>query len=206
MKEIVILADGDFPKHKIPISILKNAEYVICCDGAAANLLAHSSVPDAIAGDLDSIPEKIRQQYSSIIHSSPDQETNDLTKAVILAMEKHPQKITILGATGKREDHTLGNISLLSQYKEQYGISIEMFTDYGRFIPINRTSEFDVPVGSQVSIFSLDTNIRIKSHGLDYPLDNVRFDSWWKATLNRVNNTPFTLEFESGRVIVYTAY
>lgn len=44
------------------------------------------------------------------------------------------RRIDILGATGKREDHTLGNISLLFDYMRQ-GLDVTMQTDYGSFTP-----------------------------------------------------------------------
>ena len=46
-----------------------------------------------------------------------DQETNDLTKAVNYVKTLGFREVLILGATGRREDHTLGNISLLAQFK-----------------------------------------------------------------------------------------
>ena len=61
---------------------------------------------------------------------NPDQETNDQTKAVNYLMEKGFRRIAIVGATGRREDHTLGNISLLMEYMRM-GQKYVMYTDYG---------------------------------------------------------------------------
>lgn len=33
--DTVILANGDYPQHNVPKSILRNAPRVVCCDGAA---------------------------------------------------------------------------------------------------------------------------------------------------------------------------
>jgi thiamine pyrophosphokinase len=207
MSEVVILANGDFPVNPLPLSILKNTEKVICCDGAVKGLLEISVDPAAIVGDLDSITPDIRDKYAQIIHKSDDQETNDLSKAFLFSLGLNPEKIVILGATGKREDHTLGNISLLSDFSRLTDIPIEMYTDFGLFIPVSKSSSFDFQTGRQISVFSLTPEIRIKSNGLKYPVDNVIFDSWWKATLNEVEQSPFTLEFKTGgRVIIYAAY
>ena len=51
-----------------------------------------------------------------ILHRISDQETNDQTKAVNFLLAQGKRRIAIIGATGNREDHTLGNISLLSDY------------------------------------------------------------------------------------------
>ncbi len=206
MKNVVILADGNFPEHPVPLMILESASIIICSDGAAAKLVKHGLNPSAIVGDMDSLDATLQERYKEIINKDSDQETNDLTKAFKYSLSMNPDKITILGATGAREDHTLGNISLLSLFRECTNAPIEMYTDCGRFIAVKSCSTISAPKGSQVSIFSLDTNIRIKSKGLKYPLDNVVFDSWWKGTLNETSEKTFTLDFDQGRVILYIVY
>ncbi|MFA6334953.1 MAG: thiamine diphosphokinase [Bacteroidales bacterium] len=206
MKNVLILADGEFPVHPVPLKVLKSAGTIICCDGAAAKLIKYGIVPFAIVGDMDSLDLQLQERYKEIIHKDCNQETNDLTKAFEYSLSLKPARITILGATGAREDHTIGNISLLSQYRERTDAEVEMYTDCGRFIAINSASTISLPVGSQVSIFSLDTNIKIISEGLKYPLDNVVFDAWWKGTLNKTTQESFTLDFLSGRIILYVVY
>ncbi len=129
----IILANGAFPTHAIPLSFLHHAERIICCDGSSKSLLNIGLKPDYIVGDLDSISDEIRTTFSSILYYNPDQEINDLTKAVKFCIQHEWKEITILGATGKREDHTLGNLSLLTDYKES--INVQLLTDYGVFVP-----------------------------------------------------------------------
>ena len=78
----VILANGRFPTHPVPLSILKNATRLICCDGAANNMEAMGLTPTAIVGDLDSLSEDLKGKYSDRLFQDTDTETNDLTKAV----------------------------------------------------------------------------------------------------------------------------
>ena len=99
--ETVILANGDFPKHAIPLSILHKAEYVVCCDGAINNLTHTNIIPNAIVGDCDSLSAFNQERFKDIIHRSKEQDTNDLTKAMRFCLDQGRNKITILGATGK---------------------------------------------------------------------------------------------------------
>ena len=52
---VSIIANGNFPCHKIPLDILKKSNTIIACDGAA-NILDYKKYKiDYIIGDLDSI-------------------------------------------------------------------------------------------------------------------------------------------------------
>ena len=53
MESVVILANGDFPIHPIPLRILTDAKTIICCDGAVNNMETYGRVPDFIIGDMD---------------------------------------------------------------------------------------------------------------------------------------------------------
>lgn len=204
--EIVILANGDFPSHPLPLEILRSGRRIICCDGAVDALVRLGLEPVTIVGDMDSIDSNLAERYRERIFHIGSQETNDLTKAFNHAVNLQPEKIFILGASGKREDHTLGNISLLSLYGKHKEIKVEMVTDSGTLIPVYSTTTFKAAAGSPVSVFSLDHKLRMTSEGLMYPIKGVKFDSWWKATLNISVSEQFTLKFRKGRVIVFIGH
>ena len=44
----VIFADGEAPSHEVPLSILRNAEKVVACDGAWRTAVKLGRVPDAV--------------------------------------------------------------------------------------------------------------------------------------------------------------
>ena len=184
----VILAHGEFPSSARTLGFLKQADRIICCDGAAERLLAEGIVPNLIIGDMDSLPSVLQQRYAGIVRKISEQETNDLTKAFKAALEPMPDAIHILGATGRREDHTLGNVSLLADYAAELAgssCSIDMVTETGVFHAFcDSEIRFSCPVGREVSIFAFDNSLQIKSEGLLYSTDKVTFDTLWKATLN----------------------
>ena len=192
-RNIVILSAGDFPRAEAPLAALRGADLRICCDSAAENLVAFGLEPDRIVGDLDSLSEAFRERYADRILHISEQDDNDLTKAFHLALTLSPSRITILGATGRREDHTLGNVSLLLDYAREAPCPVEMLTDFGRFETIFDTATLPSQPGQQVSIFAFDNTLTIKSAGLKYPTDQVRFDTLWKATLNEALSEAFTL-------------
>jgi thiamine pyrophosphokinase len=204
MSKAVIVADGNFPVHEIPLGYLDKADAVVCCDGSAESLVNSGMIPDAIVGDMDSLSDELTIRFSDRIFVDDNQETNDLTKAVKWCHASGYDDITILGATGKREDHTIGNISLLAEYSEY--VNVKMVTDTGIFLPFHRSCIIETNPGQQVSIFSVSPETKITSEGLRYPLINRKLKNWWEATLNEAIGNVVELKFEVGPVIVFLLF
>ena len=200
----IILADGRFPVHEIPLRYLRDAKHIICCDGSAESLAIADLEPEAIVGDLDSLNPGIAERFVDRLFKDIEQDTNDLTKAVKWCINKGYEEIVILGATGKREDHTIGNISLLAEYAGK--INVIMVTDTGTFIPLLKSSIVRSFPGQQVSVFSVNPDTEITSKGLKYQLDKLKLHNWWRATLNEATSESFELSFKGGPLIVYQKF
>lgn len=199
----VILADGDYPTGRVAAALLRNARRVVCCDGAALRFIEAGGTPWVIAGDGDSLPAALAERYAPILRRETEQETNDLSKAVRFCLSEGERRIVILGATGGREDHTLGNISLLADYMTS-GAEVQMVTDHGVFDPMEGEAAFESRAGQQVSIFTTDPMTDVSGEGLKYPLP-PRFRNWWCGTLNESVGEVFTLRV-SGCGIVYRLF
>jgi len=183
----VIIANGQYPRKAYPKYLLETADYLVCCDGALSTLEKQGICPNAVVGDMDSVCHRALRRFRGEVVSDPDQETNDLTKAFKHIISRYPDvdEIHFLGATGKSEAHTVGNMSLLMEYQKQCPqIRMDMVSDYSTILSIVDSDTIQVGKGRKVSIFTSDTGLIIKSKGLQWPLDNVVFDNWWKGTLN----------------------
>ena len=202
MNSIVILCDGAFPTQPFPLFLLDHAEGVVCCDGALKKFLAHKpdGRPLAVVGDLDSLPEDLQERFRDCLFHEAEQEDNDMTKAMRWVLTRHPEveEITILGATGLREDHTIGNLGLLMEYTRLFDLGdrrVTMVSDFGSAFAITDSSDLHLGEGRRISVFSADNSLKITSEGLEWPLDGVVFDAWWKATLNRTSAPVVSLHF-----------
>jgi thiamine pyrophosphokinase len=205
-RDVVIICDGKFPQKEYPRYLIASADFIICCDGALLKFLRNSKAifgqerrPDLVIGDMDTLPASMQKKHADIIIKENEQEHNDQTKAVrwVLNNLRGVEQIHILGATGGRADHTIGNVSLLMEYTRMFdleGIGIEMVSDDGTMFPINDTVEFECGPDRSISIFTPDNSLKIKSEGLMYPTDEVVFDNWWKATLNKTVQDTVRLE------------
>ena len=230
-KNVVILAAGDFPTHPVPLRALREADAVVCCDSAYSKWKVESGkrkvkVPFMVVGDGDSLSEYDKKELGDRWLQVDEQDYNDLHKAMAWAMSGkwkvesgkimdasasfplssfHFPLIQILGATGRREDHTLGNISYLVTFAEEYpGADIEMLTDHGRFTAMTGHRTFASFPRQQVSIFAIDPDKPIYGDGLKWPLDGFRARLWWQATLNEALGTGFSLRTEGWLIVFQT--
>ncbi|MDY6122172.1 MAG: thiamine diphosphokinase [Porphyromonas sp.] len=197
---VSILAAGEFPKvGSLGADILaacyaRGDRHLVCCDGAFDKLQrAGYSLPDAVVGDMDSISQENLRLLGERVHRDPDQETNDLTKTVCFVRRKYaPSSLCILGLTGLREDHTLGNIALLPTYVRG-GIDLLIApTPYGCLFAFEGTALIHGQAGRQVSIFDFYRSA-ISTQGLRWELNNRVLSELWMGTLNRMEGDRFLI-------------
>ena len=192
--DAVIVANGQFPTHAMPLAILHDAKHIVACDGA----ISHVPQAEAVIGDGDSVPEAFRSKLIRI----EEQDDNDLTKATRYCLRNGWHRIAYIGCTGKREDHTLGNISLLMRYYRDMDVDGILFTDNGIFTPAHGHRTFSSMKGQQVSIFNFGSH-KLVSKGLRW--DAYDFSEWWQGTLNEALDSTFSLQAD-GYYLVYQTY
>lgn len=198
----VILANGEYPTHKIPLAILKHHGYLCCCDRAGMTAIRNGVMPDAIVGDGDSLPQAFQQKYASIFHHVEEQDDNDLTKATKFMLSQGFKNIIYLGATGLREDHTLANISLMAYYHQSLGIEPIMVTDYGYFSVNEGRQTIDSFPRQQISIFNINCT-KLQSRGLRWAVSP--FTQLWQGTLNEAAGDSFDIDGD-GTYMIYQTF
>ena len=200
---LVIVSNGDFPTHSIPLKILNEAKSILACDGAADKLINNGHTPNIIIGDLDSISNQSKIKFSDRLIEVNDQSENDLRKAINYAVKHSITDISIIGASGKREDHLIGNIFSLLDYKD---VNIKLFTDTGIFTCIHEDQKIESHKGQQVSIFSLDSTIKITSNSLKYNFNSNTISTLFYGTLNESINDFFEIKISHGSLLIYQTY
>jgi thiamine pyrophosphokinase len=144
-------------------------QYLYVAMAPLKNLIALPITPTALVGDLDSVKEPLKHKFKSIMYHDPDQNTNDLTKAVKWCLNQRIKNIVIVGATGKREDHTLGNIGLFAT-TTRMGAHVTMLTDTGTLKPLLASATIESLHRQQVSIFSPNNQTINSTKNLKYPI------------------------------------
>mgnify|MGYP006295046401 CR=1 FL=1 len=198
----VILCDGRPPSADVLNRFLDDASLFIAADGGALTAHAMGLHPEVIIGDFDSFKPN-GDELSEII-TDPDQETNDLEKALSYALKKGATDITVFGATGKRLDHTLKNLSVLKQFDDKFESLI--FRDrYADIFLVHSPYHARLPLHTSVSLFPLSGRVAgITTHGFRYPLNNEDLENGIRdGTSNETVENRVEIEFEKGDLLMF---
>lgn len=200
----VIVGNGETPQGRIPLQFLQRAHFIVCCDGALDKLLSIGVQPNVVIGDCDSLSDEARAKFKDIIIEDPDEECNDLQKALKYCIKQQLGSVAVLGASGLRDDHQLANLSILNMYAEQ--MDLIMVSNYGLFSFISEDTTFASNPGQEVSVFNFDGKAEFSFSGLQYPVHKRRFTQLWEGSLNKALGDSFTIAIKNGRGVVFREF
>lgn len=202
---VLILCNGEAPPKKLFEDILQWADFFIAADGGAniAHNMGH--LPDVVIGDLDSYQSQENEPYD-IIHD-PDQYANDLEKALKLAKGKDPNAVNVLGATGRRLDHTLKNLSVLKQFNNRFE-QLVFLDAHGMTKLLPKNYSHNHAIGTALSLFPLSGKVTgINTRGLKYPLDNGFLENGvHDGTSNTVTERLVSITHKKGDLLLFIAH
>ena len=118
-RRAVVIAGGEIISYERVRSFLKPEDYYIFCDSGLFHKEGLNVEPDLIIGDFDS-HEKV-DTGSEIITLPEMKDDTDSLSGVKLALKRGFKDFLLLGMTGRRMDHTLCNLYVLSYIKSHDG-------------------------------------------------------------------------------------
>lgn len=153
---------------------------IIAVDKGLEKLSKLNITPTHVVGDFDSVSNGILKQYQSNsqikFHKyQPEKDNTDTDIAVKLAIELKSDTITILGALGKRMDHSLANIHIL-KYALDAKIPCQIVDTHNKIYLIkeNMILYKNESYGKYISLIPLTTEVEgITLNGFKYPLKNA---------------------------------
>ena len=202
MKHVLVLCNGEAPPPEFINHLKSEASLFIATDGAGNTALDYGIVPDVIIGDLDSFKKPDELQVKLI--KDEDQETNDLEKALNYSLSKEYDVVTVIGASGKRIDHTLKNLSVLKQFTPKF-TSLTFRDIYGATYLCPIEHDVDFPVGTAVSLFPLSGRVHgITTQGLKYALNDESLENGVRdGSSNEISERPAHIRYKSGDLLIF---
>jgi len=199
--QALIVGDGESPSEKLFHDELQQSDLLLAADGGTYTCLGFDVYPDLAVGDMDSYPP---DEERFPVKQVSDQETNDIEKALHVAVGKGVEDVVLMGVTGLRLDHTMKNLSLLKRFQGSFN-SLIIKDNYGNTFLLPRTATLDLPVSTTVSLIPLSgkvTNITLE--GFKYPLQNETLENGVRdGTSNLITETPAGITYETGDLLAF---
>ncbi|WP_455720884.1 thiamine diphosphokinase [Agathobacter sp.] len=206
----LIVCGGNIDKEFACDLIKKSGiDVIIAADSGMDFLYQNGITPDIIVGDFDSTRTKalgyFEEKGQSEIHPlNPVKDDTDAEFAIRTAIERGAKSIIIIGATGSRIDHVLGNISLLGVGLKQ-GVAIEILDQNNRIRMIDRPVilKKDKQYGKYVSLIPVSSDNEVSLTGFKYPLDHHVFDKYTSLGIsNEIMDDEAVIDIHRGVFIV----
>ncbi|HTY38263.1 MAG TPA: thiamine diphosphokinase [Bacteroidota bacterium] len=205
-RKALIIVNGEPPKKQRLLALARESRMIICADGGANVALKTGIMPHAIVGDLDSIHAEALVKFHKVpTHEDRNDETTDLEKAVLWAIGAKYDHLTVVGATGRRIDHSAGNLSVPAKY---YPDAIIRFVDdFGEISYVGRELSFEGRKGEVVSLIPLSRCDGIVTEGLQYSLNGESLELGVReGTSNVVISSPVLIKVRKGNLLLFRLF
>lgn len=183
IEKALIVANGK-PPLKSHLKKLKQLgwKYLIAADGGYNHLLKLQIEPTVVIGDFDSIKIGGEKSRNAKFIRLKRQNDTDVEKAVKYAISKKISRVILLASTGKRLDHTIGNLSIPLKFKDEIEISI--LTNYSFMQIVKGEEEFVSKKGETVSFIAFDRNVSFTSFGLKYKMEKLKLAIGYRESIS----------------------
>ncbi len=151
----------------------KSDDLKIAADSGYKNALELGEKVDVLLGDFDSYTDKMPEGIE-VLKVPAEKDFTDTQMAVKEALERGADELVIIGGLGGRLDHTLSNISILSELWK-IRVHTVMTDGFNRVRYLNSSSTL-VPRShfKYVSVIALSEKLKgVSIEGCKYPLDNA---------------------------------
>jgi thiamine pyrophosphokinase len=193
---VFLLLNGEPPTNLPNIS---NYEVICATDGAYHFLEKNKIKPNFISGDFDSI-ENLPKDIE-VIHT-PNQNFTDFDKILQILFEKGFKNVDVFGASGKEQDHFLGNLHTTIQWKNK--ISLTFFDNHSRYFLANKNTEILNSVDKTISLVPFPEAKNITTKGLQYPLQDEKLTFGQRiGTRNKAIKNKVEISFKTGEMFIF---
>jgi thiamine pyrophosphokinase len=201
-RSALLICNGEPPSVRLARRLASAADLVIAADGGANAARRLGISPHVIIGDLDSIRNATRRFFSSsTIIRVKRQDNTDLEKALDYLQAKHVNDVTIIGATGRRVDFTLGNLSVLWNYVPS--MTLTVVGDGWKALPVESGKRIAARPGTTVSLIPFGACSGITLKGLRYTLSSATMRVGEIGVSNVVKRSPISVTVGKGKMLVF---
>lgn len=212
--ESLIISGGNLEKEFACSYISQHpCGLTIAVDSGMKFFYEQNIIPNYIVGDFDSVEPEILQSFQKIkggkkpviLQFQPEKDETDTELAIRTAIQQGSKIIHLLGATGSRMDHIMGNFHLLGAAMTQ-GVDCRMVDRNNRIRMICRgmIMKKEEQYGTYVSLFPFTPRVEgLTLTGFKYPLDNAVLECYHSLGVsNEIVEAEAEISFRKGVLLV----
>ncbi len=204
----LIISSGTINDYSLLEKLIDENDYIVCADGGLDHLIKIDQIPNIILGDLDSISlfgiKYIEDKAIQVEKYPSIKDNTDSELAIMYLIEKGIKKITLIGGSGTRLDHTIANIFLMKRFNKE-DIELKIVDDNNIVNYVDDTFEIKRRQGWFISIIPLNFDgICVSLTGFRYPLYHkyIEFSSTLGVS-NEVIDEIGKIEIHKGEALVF---
>jgi thiamine pyrophosphokinase len=189
-------------------SIEARRRLVIAADSGLDHAERAGITPDVVVGDMDSVTpaalERAREAGCDIVRHPADKDATDLELALDTVVANNLRRAILVGGTGGRLSHLLGNATLLAA-AEYRNLDLEWWAGPTRVLVARpgRSTSITASPGDLVSLIALEPATGITSAGLEWKLDSDHLALGTSRGLsNRLIGTAASIRLDTGVLLV----
>lgn len=210
MRHFFVISGGNVEEAFVRGVLGRQPSALIAADSGMDFCYRNGIKPDVIVGDFDSADSEALAAFEGrpdirMIRLNPVKDDTDTESAVRLAIKMGAEEITLLGGTGSRLDHVLGNIELLG-IGLQAGVPMMLLDSHNRVrmidagITLERAEQF----GDYVSLIPYSAQVEhLYLKGFKYPLTDYCLEGFCSLGVsNEIVAERGEITFDGGILLV----
>lgn len=201
----VVITGGDIPAFGQVRGLIAQAELILCADGAVEWAQDNGVAFDVLIGDMDSASRQAirlaEEMGAEVICFPSEKDETDTEAACKHAIGKGADEIHLVGGSGQRLDHTLGNLHVLAGLARQ-GVSCSLEGCTERIVAFTTEARLQGK-GRTFSLIPFGGDVHVKFiHGAKYPLENQPLPSGCSLGIsNEIQDDEAHIMLEQGCVL-----
>ena len=174
MKRCIIIGGSEIKNYELIKSYFRADDYFIYCDCGLKHEKAFGIKADLIIGDFDSHEKP--ENLENVIVLPVEKDDTDTIFAVKEAIKRGFEEFILVGVTGGRQDHNLGNIYALLMLKDKSAMIVDDYSEIKIIKPNELTKiKYGWKFFSLLNITGTAKGIYIKN--AKYNLENAEIKS-----------------------------
>ncbi|MFH5835695.1 thiamine diphosphokinase [Proteiniclasticum sp. C24MP] len=173
MKKVIIVSGGKKPSLSLYESLYDDTCRIIAVDSGAEFFRENGITPHVLLGDFDSITEETLRFFegrTEVIRYDTVKDFTDTEAALEEAFKEKPDEIVLLGCTGNRLDHFIGNLSLLEKALRR-SVKAFIMDDHNKIFMMDKPGIIKKEFGDYISFQAFRGPVKgFGVKGVKYPL------------------------------------